>query len=329
MNNNIMVSICCLVYNHEKYLRQCLDSLLMQKTDFIYEILIHDDASTDGSTDIIREYEEKYPDIIKPIYQTENQYSKGVLISWTYQFPRAKGKYLAICEGDDYWVDSEKLQVQFDYMEENLNCSFCTHVVQHVTESGETLNVFSPRDRMDSQVIPKDVITRNLLSSKPYMFQTSSFFVRKSIMEIYYGNLPKFFKVSKVGDAPLKLFFAAKGDYYFISRIMSCYRVNSIGSWSSSINDNNKKKEELIHATILSLKSFDEFTNYKYSLEIHEKCIEKEFELLLIQKDYKAMLCKKYKACFKTLSVRAQLHIFIVGHFPKTEILFQSIKGRK
>ena len=109
---DIKVSVCCLVYNHEKYLRQCLDSLLMQETNFKYEILIHDDASTDGSADIIREYESKFPDIIKPIYQTENQYSKQVQISWTYQYPRARGKYLAWCEGDDFWSDKKKLQKQ-------------------------------------------------------------------------------------------------------------------------------------------------------------------------------------------------------------------------
>jgi len=91
----------------------------MQKTNFPVEILIHDDASTDGTADIIREYEAQYPDIIKPIYQTENQYSKGIKISQVYQFPRAKGKYIALCEGDDYWIDPYKLQKQVDFLEAN------------------------------------------------------------------------------------------------------------------------------------------------------------------------------------------------------------------
>ena len=91
----------------------------MQKTDFPFEILIHDDASTDGTADIIREYEAKYPDIIKPIYQTENQYSKGIKVSQVYQFPRAKGKYIALCEGDDYWTDPYKLQKQVDFRSES------------------------------------------------------------------------------------------------------------------------------------------------------------------------------------------------------------------
>lgn len=126
-NKSILVSICCITYNHERFIRQCLDGFLMQKTGFEFEILIHDDASTDGTAHIIREYEQKYPDIIKPIYQNENQYSKGIPISITYNFPRAKGKYIALCEGDDYWTDPCKLQKQVDFLEHNPEYSICCH----------------------------------------------------------------------------------------------------------------------------------------------------------------------------------------------------------
>jgi glycosyltransferase involved in cell wall biosynthesis len=115
--SQLMVSICCAAYNHEEYIAAALDGFLMQKADFSYEILVHDDASTDNTAKIIKEYEQNYPDIIKPIYQTENQYSKKVKISSAYNFPRAKGKYIAWCEGDDYWTDPLKLQTQVDYME--------------------------------------------------------------------------------------------------------------------------------------------------------------------------------------------------------------------
>lgn len=116
---NPLVSICCLSFNHEPYLRECLDGFMMQKTNFAFEVLIHDDASTDKSADIIREYESKFPDIIKPIYQSENQFSKGVGVTRVFQFSRAKGKYIAMCEGDDYWTDPYKLQKQVDFLEKN------------------------------------------------------------------------------------------------------------------------------------------------------------------------------------------------------------------
>ena len=116
---DILVTVVSLAYNHEPYIRQCLEGFVMQKTNFAFEVLIHDDASTDGTADIIREYELKYPDIIKPIYQKENQYSKGVFIEKTFLYPNAKGKYIAECEGDDYWIDPYKLQKQVDFLEAN------------------------------------------------------------------------------------------------------------------------------------------------------------------------------------------------------------------
>ncbi len=114
-NKTPLVSICSITYQHAPYIRQCLDGFLMQKTDFAFEVLIHDDASTDGTEEIIREYEAKYPDIIKPLYEEENQWVKGRRGSRTFNFPRAKGKYIAMCEGDDYWTDPLKLQKQVDF----------------------------------------------------------------------------------------------------------------------------------------------------------------------------------------------------------------------
>ena len=124
-SNDILLSINTLTFNHENYIAQCIEGILSQKTDFAFELLIHDDASTDNTANIIREYEKKYPNIIKPIYQTENQWKKGIKNSATYQYPRAKGKYIAVCEGDDYWIDENKLQMQVDFLEENLEYGMC------------------------------------------------------------------------------------------------------------------------------------------------------------------------------------------------------------
>ena len=126
-DNSIVVSISCITYNHAPYIRQCLDGFMMQQTNFAFEVLIHDDASTDGTTDIIKEYEAKYPDIIKPIYEEENQWVKGRRGSAVFNFPRAKGKYIALCEGDDYWTDPLKLQKQVDFLKKNPAYSMCFH----------------------------------------------------------------------------------------------------------------------------------------------------------------------------------------------------------
>lgn len=122
---NPLVSVRCITYNHEPYIAQAIDGFLMQKTDFPFEVIIHDDASTDKTADIIREYEKKYPLIIKPIYQTENQYSKRNGSIAKAIDPKLKGKYIAFCEGDDYWIDPNKLQMQVDFLEKNPEYGMC------------------------------------------------------------------------------------------------------------------------------------------------------------------------------------------------------------
>ncbi len=117
ISNRPLVSIICTCYNHEKYILQAIEGFLMQKTDFPFEIIIHDDASTDNSKEIIKEYEEKYPELFFNIYQIENQYSKGVEYVTKVVFQAAQGKYIAFCEGDDYWIDPYKLQKQVDILE--------------------------------------------------------------------------------------------------------------------------------------------------------------------------------------------------------------------
>lgn len=123
-----LVAIHCLVYNHEPYLRDCLEGFVMQQTNFPFVAIVHDDASTDGSAAIIREYEEKYPNIIKPIYEKENQWRKGTLTKVMNTAIEAIGaKYVAMCEGDDYWTDPLKLQKQVDFMEANPEYSITSH----------------------------------------------------------------------------------------------------------------------------------------------------------------------------------------------------------
>ena len=124
-NQPLMVTIRCTAYNHEPYIRACLEGFVMQKTNFRFEAIVHDDASTDGTAAIIKEYAEKYPDVIKPILERENQYSKGTL--GKIMDEASKGKYIAFCEGDDYWTDPLKLQKQVDFLESHPDCSLCFH----------------------------------------------------------------------------------------------------------------------------------------------------------------------------------------------------------
>lgn len=134
-----LVSICCLTYNHAPFIKKCLDGFLMQETNFPIEILIHDDCSTDGTIEIIEDYTAKYPELIFPLYEEENQYSRGGAGKMDlYNYRRARGKYIAYCEGDDYWTYSLKLQKQVDFMEANPEYSVCWHrSKQFFVETGE------------------------------------------------------------------------------------------------------------------------------------------------------------------------------------------------
>lgn len=125
--SDVLVAVVCITYNHEKYLRNALDGFLSQKTDFRYKIVIHDDASTDNTVKIIEEYALKYPQIIVPIYQKENQYQRGINILKEYVAPLLEGKYYAYCEGDDFWCDPHKLQEQVDFMRAHPDYSACVH----------------------------------------------------------------------------------------------------------------------------------------------------------------------------------------------------------
>ena len=139
-----LVSILCATFNQEKYIAQTIEGFLMQKADFPIEIIIHDDASTDGTADIVRKYEAEHPDLIKGIYQTENQYSKKVPIWDKFIYPEAKGKYIAECEGDDYWTDPNKLQMQFNFLEGHEDYVAIGHNVRIVDDDGIPMTPDNP-----------------------------------------------------------------------------------------------------------------------------------------------------------------------------------------
>lgn len=183
-NDNILVSVVCDVYNHEPYLRQCFDGFVMQKTNFKFEVLVHDDASTDKSAEIIIEYTNKYPDIFKPIIQKENQYSKGVGIWKIYQFPRVKGKYVAFCEGDDYWIDPLKLQKQVTAIESDSKNTMVYTAFSTVDETGNSIYRYDLHYNMckskSGNIFPfllfrnvvmtvSCMVNRNVLESKLYL----------------------------------------------------------------------------------------------------------------------------------------------------------------
>lgn len=220
-NSKPLVSIRCLVYNHEPYLRQCLDGFVMQQTDFSFEAIVHDDASTDNSAAIIREYAEKYPDIIKPIYETENQYSKkdGSLGRIMNEAVHPAAKYIAFCEGDDYWTDPYKLQLQVEFMKRYSECTLTYHACKNILEEkdkeyylmGETVNESYQKEEL-----------------LEYPFQTATILIKK---EVLFSDLYKRAVSTRCssGDMVLYLTADALGKIMGINKQMSVYRRHETG----------------------------------------------------------------------------------------------------
>lgn len=217
-----LVSICCITFNHEKFIRDAIEGFLIQKTNFPIEILIHDDASTDGTTDIIREYQIAHPDFIKAIYQAENQYSRGRKPS-TIILPEARGKYIALCEGDDYWTDPLKLQKQVDFLDAHPECSLCCHKLIESYENGRTPDRIFPNIQGD-QVFNKEYLYRN------FFIRTCSVVFRNDAID----SMIKFLEGFKVGDAPLFYYYAQRGTIGYLDDCMSVYRFHYGGVWSNN-----------------------------------------------------------------------------------------------
>ncbi len=223
------VSIICNAYNHEKYIGKAIDGFINQKASFIYEILIHDDASTDNTAIIVREYAEKYPGIIKPFYEKENQYSKHNDEISRIQYGRARGKYIAMCEGDDYWTDPLKLQKQFDAMEKHPEIDMCAHAASK-ERSGKIIGMFSPRK--GDCIIP----ARDVIRGGGGLFATNSLFYRRSMRE----NIPQFFQFCGF-DYTLQIWGSLRGGILYLPDNMSVYRMGVLGSWTARMYQNPEK----------------------------------------------------------------------------------------
>lgn len=323
----IAVSVCCLVYNHEKYLAKCLDGIINQKTKFKFEVLIHDDASTDNSRKIIESYAKKYPEIIKPIYQTQNQYSKNVNINFVYQYPRVKGKYIALCEGDDFWIDEYKLQKQYDCMEKNVHCSLCTHIVKGVDIFENTISKTFPINSFSNNILKADEIIKHICTIESYPFQTSSFFYRsKYIKELILNEIPTFMKLVKSGDMTHLLYLISKGDIFYIDEVMSCYRIGTEESWSMRMKHNHSLRTQHQNNYILALQEYDKYTNYKYTDIIQLDIKQRRFSIFKEEFNLKMMKSNQYRKMYDNLSLIEKIFYSIGYYIPVTRRFIINIK---
>ncbi|MCF6204854.1 MAG: glycosyltransferase [Methylococcaceae bacterium] len=266
-----LVSICCTTYNHGQFIEQAIKGFLSQETIFPFEVLIRDDCSTDKTPTIIKAYQKKYPDIIFPIYEEENTYSKGIK-PMPVLYKKSKGKYIALCEGDDYWIDSFKLAKQVSFLEKNPDYSLC----------GTQYNLASS---------PKDIFSEigsyslnDLLLGNRYGTLTVLFH-RKYLTKNFY----LFINTMPVGDWPLWLFLSIHGKGKIINHITATYRTHSGGVYSSK----NKVLQKTLVLEIIN--------------KLNNSIFKDSFDHNIIRKSWRTNLYR----LFKTKPTKKEIYNFI------------------
>lgn len=253
MRDKIDVSIACITYNHINFIEKALEGFLMQKTDFTYEIIIHDDASTDGTREVLTEYQKKYPDKITLLLEEENHFSKGIRIMQTFVFPKVRGKYVALCEGDDEWIYDRKLQRQYDFMENHKDTALCVH-------NAIRLNEQSKEKILQMQEIESGYMDdEEIILSRKGKLPTASYFFRSE----YIKDIPAINASAPVGDEPLRFYCACRGRIYYMDKVWSARNYMHKGSWNVSVRDNGAFYD-YAKKYIKYLCGFNEYSTFRF-----------------------------------------------------------------
>ena len=278
--DEITVTVVCMAYNHADYIRDALEGFVAQRTGFPFEVIVHDDASTDGTADIIREYAGRFPDIIRPVFQKENQYSKGIPVTRDSIFPMIRGRYVALCEGDDWWTDPSKLRKQVEALDNHPDADICTHRATR-RRKGRFDGWVAPAWR--DCVIPVEKV---ILGGGAHFCATSSYLCRR---EAYLEWTPM--REVRMNDYALAIQASLRGGMVYLNEPMSVYRKGVKGSWTS-LNRGNKKiaNKEVI---IRMLSALDGYTDGKYHdiIVLRQKMFRSD--ILMIRRDYPRLFSPK------------------------------------
>lgn len=306
----MIVSILCNTYNHEKYIASAIDSFLMQETDFDFEICIHNDASTDNTKTIIDVYKDKYPEKIKVIHQIVNQQSQGKMVTLL-NLEQASGHLIAMCEGDDYWIDPHKLQKQVNEFNNNHKLMLVVHAYQknNIKHTNTKEVIFSEHN--------VKVELSMLLKQLNPLFHLSTMMLRRECFD-----WPEFFNNQRALDRTIPFSAILKGEILYLTDVMSHYRTAVNNSWTLRIAVN---REEI-------LKKFKHIKIFYQSLNNHlEFSYDKEITSLLDYIDLMINIRSLKRPTFKELlnvlgnvSNKKKISIFSEYLFP---ILFFKIRN--
>jgi glycosyltransferase involved in cell wall biosynthesis len=232
ITRNSLLTVCLIAYNHKAYITKAINSIIQQETNFYFNVIIADDCSTDGTSEIIKKYVQEFPDQFTAILQNPNV---GAGKNYEQLLAAAKGKYIAYLEADDYWIDKTKLQQQVDLLEANTHYVSCFTNVKEIFSEDEN----DARNYLQNGCYPKTFIGFKELIYKNYI-QTCSLVFRNNLAT----PLPAWLVKLKVGDWPLHILLSQFGSAVYIHKEMAVHRNHSLGLWSS------KTKLNRIEATL-------------------------------------------------------------------------------
>ena len=304
MSSNIFVSVCMITYNHEKYISQAIEGVLLQRTDFPIELIIGEDCSTDKTREICIAYQQKYPSIIK-LQLSEN--NKGMMRNFFENLKAAKGKYIALCEGDDYWTVPFKLQKQVDFLELHEDVSMCFHDAEIIDVKR---NVLGNHRRYNKDQYAS---IKNLILGGGGFCPTASLMFRTQYIT---SDYPDFCLKCHIGDYALQLYLSTKGKVFYFDNVMSIYRYGVSDSWSHSFQ---KTEFSLKAGKWISefdmLDGIDALFGFKYSSVITKK--KGRFfikAILLPNKNMKSEIKKVFEKYLSTFHLEEKIEVFLIYH---------------
>ena len=308
-----LLSVLCITYNQVGYIEHAITSILSQRTSFPFEVLVHDDASTDGTTELLRKLESDHPQLYV-VYEDENQFSRGKS-SIKPLLKIAKGKYYALIEGDDYWTDDGKLEMQVSFLESHPSYSLCVHAGAKVDQSENIIPGGDIRPFAQDCTVPLETVLSK------WLFPTASMVFRGSD----YNPAPDFKGNALNGDYAMTVDLAIKGQVFYYSKKMSAYRVQSLGSLTGRQSKDIALTTDYTKRFVAMLDRIDAYTDLQYTdvLKAHKKKVL--FDLAMARGDYPT--CAEYPQ-FKTYPLQDRLKCYLRWKMPSVYALIKRIAKR-
>lgn len=317
-----IISCCCITFNQKDYIKEALDSMLLQETSYAFEIVIHDDVSTDGTREILQKYEEEFPHIVKPIYQTQNQWSQGNRIM-PIVFKHAIGQYMALCEGDDYWTDKNKLQIQIDEMKRYPECNISFHYgVKKYEDDSQEDEIFCKHANKNKFFSIEEVIKY----SGPLM-PTASICLSRNFVDFLINHKNDFFR-RDITAFFIQVFASMGKGAMYIDKNMCVYRRMGNNSWTKKVAEDYNFSLEWKLKSINSLDIVNKLTKMKFDNEFSN--LKKQYyKEILFNRKIPLNIRKEYYVDFiNELSFKEKILWKLIYNNPKIHTKLATIKNK-